>query len=48
VVNKKDQKVVKANEALTKAKDLEKKTGKTVPQKLRYDLRKAIHEMDTE
>ena len=40
--NMKERRVVKAHDALMRAKQEEKEVGTPVPQKLRDDLRKAI------
>lgn len=44
--NSKAQRVVKANDALRKAKDLEQKKGIPVPQYLRDELREAVKDYE--
>jgi len=46
--NKKQQRVVKAHNALMRAKEEEKEVGTPVPQKLRDDLRKAIADYEND
>ena len=46
--NMKERRVVKAHDALAKAKLEEKEVGTPVPQKLRDDLRKAIADYEND